>query len=80
MKCTLLLKKIKPITKWVIIIGLSTLMGIRAFLFIKVGMWLDAKYNPEHKLFLILGCILAMTTSLFLVLFQLKRLQSNEED
>lgn len=51
-------------------------MGITIYLFIMLGKWLDLKYSEGGKLFLIIGTLLGVAISLYVVLQQLKKFNS----
>lgn len=70
-----MLKKDKNnIRRWAILSGIGIQMGVIIYLFVKGGTWLDATYNPEGKIYTIIGTLLGVGISLFLVLQQTNRL------
>jgi len=62
------------IKRWAILSGIGIQMGVIIYLFVKGGVWLDSSYNPEGKLYTIIGTLLGVGISLFLVLQQTNRL------
>lgn len=62
----------KPLKNAVVLTGIAFQMGITIYLFIMLGKWLDLKYSEDGKLFLILGTLLGVAISLYVVLKQLK--------
>jgi len=62
------------IRRWAILSGIGIQMGAIIYLFVKGGVWLDGTYNPEGKLYTIIGTLLGVAISLFLVLQQTNRL------
>ncbi|PVW15114.1 AtpZ/AtpI family protein [Marixanthomonas spongiae] len=60
--------------RWAALSGIAIEMGVVIYLFIKGGLWLDSKYNNGGKLFLIIGTLLGVGLSLYLVVQQTKRL------
>lgn len=57
--------------------GVAVQMGVMIFLFVKLGKWLDSKYNQDGKAFLVLCTLVGVAASLYVVLKQLKKI--NEE-
>ncbi|PZD79083.1 hypothetical protein DNG35_03495 [Mesonia sp. K7] len=57
--------------------GVAIQMGITIYLFVILGKWLDDKMEGDGKLFLIIGTLLGVAISIFVVLRQLKKI--NEE-
>jgi len=50
-------------------------MGVTIFLFVKLGKWLDSKYNEGGKAFLVVCTLVGVAASLYVVLRQLKKHQ-----
>ncbi|WP_372754746.1 AtpZ/AtpI family protein [Mariniflexile sp.] len=63
----------EPLKNAVILTGIAFQMGITIYLFIISGKWLDAKYSNGGKVFLIIGTLLGVAISLYVVLQQLKK-------
>lgn len=66
----------KQLKNAVILTGIAFQMGITIYLFIMLGKWLDLKYSEGGKLFLIIGTLLGVAISLYVVLQQLKKFNS----
>ena len=66
----------KQLKNAVILTGVALQMGITIYLFITLGKWLDLKYAQGEKLFLIIGTLLGVAISLYVVLQQLKKLDN----
>lgn len=66
--------KKNEVKRWAILSGIGLQMGLIIYLLVKAGIWLDLKYNPNGKLFTILGTLLGVGASLFLVIKQTNRL------
>lgn len=66
----------KQLKNAVILTGIAFQMGITIYLFIMFGKWLDLKYSEGGKLFLIIGTLLGVAISLYVVLQQLKKFNS----
>lgn len=62
----------KPLKNAVVLTGIAIQMGVTIYLFIMLGKWLDSKYSEGGKLFLIIGTLLGVAISLYVVLQQLK--------
>ena len=56
--------------------GIAADMGIIIFLAAKGGLWLDEYYGNEKKIFTAITTLVGVGASLWLVLIQLKRIQS----
>ncbi|OMP32185.1 MULTISPECIES: AtpZ/AtpI family protein [Mangrovimonas] len=54
--------------------GVAFQMGITIYLFVMLGKWLDTKYTDGGKLFLIVGTLLGVGISLYVVLKQINKL------
>jgi|TARA_R100000541_G_C1870856_1_gene80773 F0F1-type ATP synthase assembly protein I len=63
------------IKRWLILTAIGLEMGAIIYLFVQLGKWLDASYGDEgSKLYLIIGTLLGVAISLFLVVKQTNRL------
>jgi len=51
-------------------------MGVIVFVFVRLGKWLDVYFNHSKKIFVAVGAILGIAIGLYVVLKQLKKLQS----
>lgn len=56
--------------------GIAIEMGAIIFVFAKGGRWLDENYGGEKRLFTLLGTLLGLGISLWVVLKQLKRINN----
>lgn len=63
----------KPLKNAVVLTGIAIQMGVTIYLFVMGGKWLDSKYSQGGKLFLIIGTLLGVAISLYVVLQQLKK-------
>ncbi|HMQ43844.1 AtpZ/AtpI family protein [Mariniflexile maritimum] len=63
----------KQLKNAVVLTGIAFQMGITIYLFVLLGKWLDSKYADGGKLFLIVGTLLGVAISLYVVLQQLKK-------
>ncbi|WP_308991803.1 AtpZ/AtpI family protein [Mariniflexile litorale] len=63
----------KQLKNAVVLTGIAFQMGITIYLFIMLGKWLDSKFSDGGKLFLIIGTLLGVAISLYVVLQQLKK-------
>lgn len=63
-----------PLKGWVVFSGVAIQMGVTIFLFVRGGQWLDVAYNDSGKLYTVLGTLLGVALSLFLVVRQTKRM------
>ncbi|MFD0990575.1 AtpZ/AtpI family protein [Mariniflexile jejuense] len=63
----------KQLKNAVVLTGVAIQMGITIYLFVLLGKWLDSKYFEGGKLFLIIGTLLGVAISLYVVLQQLKK-------
>lgn len=54
--------------------GIAIQMGITIYLFVLLGKWLDATYNPSGKAFLIIFTLAGVAISLYAVLKQINKL------
>ncbi len=55
--------------------GIAIQMGVIIYLFVLLGKWLDATYNNGEKLFVIIGTLLGVAISLYVVLKQINRIK-----
>ena len=63
-----------PLKQAAILCGIGIQMGVIIFLFVKLGKWLDATYNQNGKAFLIVGTLLGVAASLYVVMKQINRI------
>ena len=72
-------KKSSPtgIKRWAILSAIAIEMGVVIYLFVQLGKWLDVTYNEGGKLYIILCTLLGVGISLFLVVKQTNRLNSD---
>jgi F0F1-type ATP synthase assembly protein I len=54
--------------------GVAIQMGITIYLFVLLGKWLDASFNPTGKAFLIIFTLFGVAISLYAVLKQINKL------
>ena len=54
--------------------GIAIQMGLTIYLFVILGKWLDAEFGNHGKVFLIICTLLGVSTSLYSVLKQIKKL------
>lgn len=59
-----------------ILTGVGLQMGITIYLFVLLGKWLDSEYNNGDKLFVIIGTLLGVAVSLYVIVQQLNRINS----
>ena len=57
-----------------ILSGIGIQMGAIIYLFVKLGKWLDASYNNNEKLYIIIFTLLGVAASLYVVVKQLNRI------
>ncbi|MDX1332043.1 MAG: AtpZ/AtpI family protein [Robiginitalea sp.] len=67
-------KEKNPLRQAAILSGIAVEMGVIIYLAAQAGIWLDAHYQTEKKLFTALCTILGVGISLWVVVNQLKRL------
>ncbi|MCT8339378.1 AtpZ/AtpI family protein [Flavobacteriaceae bacterium TK19130] len=60
--------------RWAVLSAIAIEMGVIIYLFVRGGQWLDAEYNDGDKGFVIVGTLLGVGISLFLVVQQTNRL------
>ena len=58
------------VKRWLILSGVAFQMGIIIYLLIRLGKWLDSNYLPGEKTFTLLGTLLGVGISLYLVIKQ----------
>ena len=66
----------KPLRHLAALSGLGIQMGVIVFVFVRFGKWLDVYFNHSKKIFVAVGAILGVAIGLYVVLKQLKKLQS----
>ena len=64
----------KQLKNFAVLSGVAIQMGVTIFLFVKLGKWLDSKYNEGGKVFLVVCTLAGVAASLYVVLRQLKRI------
>jgi F0F1-type ATP synthase assembly protein I len=62
----------KPLKNALLLTGVAFQMGITIYLFVMLGKWLDTKFSVG-KTFLIVGTLLGVAISLYVVLKQLNK-------
>ena len=67
-------KEKNPLRQAAILSGIAVEMGVIIYLAAQAGIWLDAHYQTEKKLFTAVCTILGVGISLWVVVNQLKRL------
>ena len=63
--------------RWATLTAIAIEMGVIIYLFVQLGKWLDTIYNDGEKLYIILCTLLGVGISLFLVVKQTNRLNSD---
>jgi F0F1-type ATP synthase assembly protein I len=58
-----------------ILSGIGIQMGVIIYLFVLLGKWLDANYNDDEKLYVIIFTLLGVAASLYVVVKQLNRIK-----
>ncbi len=58
------------VKRWLILSGIAFQMGIIIYLFVRLGNWLDSNYLPGQKTFTLVGTLLGVGISLYLVVKQ----------
>ncbi len=66
----------KQLNKALSLTAFSGQMGLTIFLFVKLGLWLDSHYNNQHKLFVVICCLVGIIVSFYFLLRQLKQFHS----
>ncbi|MBX2828985.1 MAG: AtpZ/AtpI family protein [Flavobacteriaceae bacterium] len=69
-------QKNNGLKRWAALSAIAIEMGVIIYVFVRFGKWLDTKYNPEGKLFIILCTLAGLAISLFLVIKQTNKLNS----
>jgi len=70
-------KPTNGIKRWAILSAIALEMGVIIYLFVQLGKWLDKAYNDGGRLYIILCTLLGVGISLFLVVKQTNRLNSD---
>ncbi len=65
-----------PVRRWAALSAIGIEMGVVIFVFVKLGVWLDQKFNPGGKAFTVILTLTGVAGSLFLVIKQTNRLNS----
>lgn len=65
----------KPLKNVAILSGIAIQMGVTIYLFVILGKWLDAKFNNDGKLFIIIMTLLGVAISLYAVIKQVNRIK-----
>lgn len=65
-----------PLKQLAVLSGIAVEMGVIIYLAAQAGLWLDAHYQTEKRLFTAICTIAGVGISLWVVLRQLKRLNS----
>ena len=68
-------KKVSPLKHVAILSGIGIEMGVIIYVFVMLGKWLDASYNNNGKLFIVICTLLGVGISLFVVVKQLNRIK-----
>ena len=63
-----------PLRQAAVLSGIAVEMGVIIYLAAQAGLWLDAHYQTEKRLFTAICTIFGVAVSLWVVLKQLKRL------
>lgn len=66
----------KPLKNALLLSGVAFQMGATIYLFVMLGKWLDSNYNHEDKGYIIITTLLGVGISLYLVVKQLKKINS----
>ncbi len=64
----------RPLKKYAILIGAGLQMGITIYLFAYLGKWLDANYNNDERLYVIICTLFGVAGSMWVLVRQLKNL------
>lgn len=59
-----------------ILTGVAIQMGVTIYLFVLLGKWLDAEFNDNEKLYVIITTLLGIVLSLYLVIKQVNRINN----
>jgi F0F1-type ATP synthase assembly protein I len=65
----------KQLKNIAVLSGIAIQMGVTIYLFVIFGKWLDAKFDPTSKLFLITMTLLGVGISLYAVIKQVNRIK-----
>ena len=65
----------KPLKNVAVLSGIAIQMGVTIYLFVISGKWLDAKFNNDDKLFIIIMTLLGVAISLYTVIKQVNRIK-----
>ena len=65
----------KPLKNVAVLSGIAIQMGVTIYLFVILGKWLDAKFNNDDKLFIIIMTLLGVAISLYAVIKQVNRIK-----
>ena len=65
----------KPLKNVAVLSGIAIQMGVTIYLFVISGKWLDAKFNNDDKLFIIIMTLLGVAISLYAVIKQVNRIK-----
>lgn len=68
-------KKNKNLKNLALLSGIAIEMGVIIFVFAKGGAWLDDNYGGEKRLYTLIGTLLGLGLSLWVVLKQIKRIE-----
>ncbi len=63
--------------KWLALINIPFQMGITIFLFIKLGIYLDEKYQM-NKVCTLIGTLLGISISLYFVIKQVNKINNDQ--
>lgn len=72
-------KEVNPFKQAAILSGIAVEMGVIIYLAAQAGMWLDDHFKTEKRLFTALCTVFGVGISLWVVLNQLRRVNSNEK-
>ncbi len=64
--------------RWAALSAIAIEMGVIIYAFVQLGKWLDSTYNDSGKMYIIICTLAGVAISLFLVLKQTNRLNSDE--
>lgn len=68
-------KRRNPLKNAAILSGIAVEMGVIIYLAARGGMWLDARYQNEKRIFTALATLLGVGVALWVVLRQIKRVK-----
>ncbi|HBY67083.1 MAG: hypothetical protein CMC07_03705 [Flavobacteriaceae bacterium] len=60
--------------RWAALSAIAIEMAVVIYLFVRGGQWLDTEYNDGGKLYVIIGTLVGVGLSLYLVVKQTNRL------